>query len=100
MPETFACAKTQSFAVSSKLSKEVINWFISGGCPDYSDVSIGADDAADARKTYADPLISKGLLKADIPGDAVSINFFGYSAMTNTSWTANPRQEQLRSRRR
>ena len=76
MPEVFACAKTQSFAVNCKLNKEVINWFIVGGCPDYSDVSIGADDAADARKTYAEPLIAKNILKADVPGDAVSINKF------------------------
>ena len=100
MPEVFACAKTQSFAAHCKLSKEVITWFIAGGCPDYSDVSIGADDAPDARKVYADPFIAKGLLKKEIPGDAVSSKSFGYCATTNISSTASHRREQLKRKKR
>ena len=76
MAGVFACAKTQSFAVNCKLNKETINWFITGDIHDYSDVSIGADDPADARKVYADPLIAKNILKADVPGDAVGIKKF------------------------
>ena len=76
MAGEFACKKTQAFAVTAGLSKEVIGWFIAGKCTDYSDVSIGADDAPDARKVYAEPLIAAGLIKKEIPGDAVAVKKF------------------------
>ena len=72
----FDCQKTQSYAVGCKLTKEVIQWFKAGGAPDYTDVAIGAEDAADARKRYAEPLIAKGILKAEVPGDAIMVKKF------------------------
>ena len=58
------CDKTQQFAVTSKLSEKVIEWFILGNAANYSDVAIGAESKAEAVTLYAEPLVAKGLLKA------------------------------------
>ena len=72
-PIRFECDKTQQFAVTSKLSEKAIEWFILGNAANYSDVAIGAESKAEAVELYAKPLVAKGLLKADVPGDTIAV---------------------------
>ena len=66
---------------------------------DYSDIAIGADSKAEAVTVYVAPLIAKGLLKSEVPGDAIAIKNFGSCAMTNTCWTENRIPERRPTRR-
>jgi hypothetical protein len=86
----FACSKTQAFAEKNQLSGDVIAWFIAGGCVDYSDVSVGADNAAEAKTVYAEPLIAKGFLKAELPGDAIKIKKFWIQCNDQYQLDRNP----------
>ena len=59
---------TMELVVKTKLTKETIQWFMDGFVEDYTDVAMAAANETESVTNFAKPLISKGVLKAEIPG--------------------------------